>query len=76
MNINSTTRFAGLLAHYPFLDENLAEINEIFSLLKTPLINNMIKKSTISDMSRKSGMDEAALIRSIENLIASRYVSA
>ena len=44
-------------------------MNGKFSMLNSPLGKIMEKKATISEMSKKSGMDEDALIVRITELI-------
>lgn len=44
-------------------------MNDKFSMLNSPLGRIMEKKATIAEMSKKSGMDEDALIASITELI-------
>lgn len=69
MKITETTRLEELLRAYPGLTDELTRIDEKFRLLKTPIGKMMIKRATVADMSRKSGMDINTLIQKIEELI-------
>lgn len=74
--LSGSTRLADLLAAYPWLREALAGISKKFMLLQTPLGKMMADKATISEMSKRSGIEEAALIRTLETLIAERTLSS
>ncbi len=69
MNITRETKLAELLKEYPWLREEIAKVNDKFSMLNSPLGKIMEKKATIAEMSKKSGMDEDALIVRITELI-------
>ena len=69
MNITRETKLAELLKEYPWLREEIAKVNDKFSMLNSPLGKIMEKKATIAEMSKKSGMDEDALIVRIAELI-------
>lgn len=72
MNINKETKLADLLKEYPWLIDELAKVNDKFKMVKTPMGKIMLKKATVAEMSKKSGMDEAALISKIEERIERR----
>ena len=69
MNITRETKLAELLKEYPWFREEIAKVNDKFSMLNSPLGKIMEKKATISEMSKKSGMDEDVLIAKITELI-------
>ena len=69
MNITRETKLAELLREYPWIREEIVKVNEKFSMLNSPLGKVMEKKATIAEMSKKSGMDEDALIVRITELI-------
>lgn len=69
MNITQETKLAELLKEYPWLREEIAKVNDKFSMLNSPLGKIVERKATIAGMSKKSGMDEDALIASIAELI-------
>ena len=68
MNITRETKLAELLREYPWLREEIVKVNEKFSMLNSALGKVMEKKATIAEMSKKSGMDEDALIVRITEL--------
>ncbi|MBQ9227458.1 MAG: DUF1858 domain-containing protein [Eubacterium sp.] len=72
MNINRDTKLADLFGNYPWLIDELATINDKFKMVKTPMGKIMLKKATIAEMCKKSGMDEATLISEIEKRIERR----
>lgn len=69
MTITETTRLAELVHVYPWFMDEITRIDEKFRLLKTPLGKVMMKKATVAEMSKKSGMDTSTLIQKIETLI-------
>ena len=71
MNINKDTKLSDLLTAYPWLKTELSTVNEKFKMVNTPMGKVMLKKTTIGDMSKRSGMDEAELIEKLTALIKS-----
>ena len=69
MNINSNTKIADILSQYPWVLDELTKISERFKMAKTPMGKMMLKKATIADMSKKSGVDEGTLISKLNELI-------
>ena len=69
MNITKDTKLSELLALYPWLKTSLADINDKFRMLNSPVGKVMLGKATISEMSKRSGMDEMELIEKITALI-------
>ena len=69
MNITRETKLAELLKEYPWFREEIAKVNDKFSMLNSPLGKVMEKKATIAEMSKKSGMDEDVLIEKLAELI-------
>ena len=69
MEITKETKLADLLAQYPWLKEEMAKVNDKFSMLNSPLGKIKEKKANIAEMSKKSGMDEDVLIAKITELI-------
>ncbi|MBQ3184679.1 MAG: DUF1858 domain-containing protein [Firmicutes bacterium] len=70
IKLTGETRLADLLTAYPWLKNELPNINAKFKMLHTPMGRVMAKKATIAEMSRRSGMDQALLIEKLENLLA------
>ena len=58
-----------MVGRYPWLREELSKVNDKFKMLNTPMGKIMMGKATISEMSKKSGMDVDAIIAKICDLI-------
>ena len=69
MDITEETRLSNLLGQYPWLKEELSNVNDKFRMLNTPMGKIMMGKATIAEMSKKSGMDADAIIGKISELI-------
>lgn len=69
IDISGSTRLADLLADYPFLRQQLPAVHPRFAMLNSPLASVMLKKATIDEMSRRSGMGRDHLICALEGLI-------
>ena len=69
MEITKETKLSDLVSQYPWLKEELSTVNDKCKMLNTPLGKVMIGKATISEMSKKSGMDADAIIGKIRELI-------
>ena len=68
--ITVETKLSDLIAQYPWLKAELPQINERFKMLNTPVGKLMLGKATIGEMSKRSGMESDAIIRSINQLIS------
>ena len=71
MEITRETRLSDLINQYPWLKDELPQVNDKFKMLNTPMGKIMMGKATIAEMSKKSGMDADTLIRSLRQLIGS-----
>ena len=69
MEITKDTKLADLIAQYPWLKAEMAKVNEKFKMLNTPVGKIMLGKATITEMSKKSGMEVEAIIEKIKGLI-------
>ena len=69
MEITKETKLSDLLGQYPWLKEELSNVNDKFRMLNTPMGKIMMGKATIAEMSKKSGMDADAIIGKICGLI-------
>ena len=69
MQMTSSTRLSDLLNIYPELDQQLPSIHKRFQMLPSPIAKVRIKQATIAEMSRRSGMEESAMIEAINRLI-------
>ena len=70
MDITKETKLADLFAAYPWLKDEMTKISDKFKLLNSPLGKVMLKKATISEMSKKSGMDADVIIEKLNGMIA------
>ena len=70
MEITKETKLADLIAQYPWLKEEMAQVNEKFKMLNSPIGKIMMGKATIAEMSKKSGMEAEAIIGQIKELIS------
>lgn len=68
-DITEETRLADILAVYPELKQQMAEIHPRFKMLQTPLARVMLPKATVSMMSNRSGMPVDELIAAIKKKI-------
>ncbi len=69
MELNSNTKIADILSQYPWLFDELTKISDRFKMAKTPMGKMMLKKATIADMSKRSGVDETTLVSKLNELI-------
>ena len=69
MEITKETKLSDLVSQYPWLKEELSTVNDKFKMLNTTMGKVMMGKATISEMSKKSGMDADAIIGKIRELI-------
>lgn len=67
--ITVETRLSDLLATYPWLKEEIAQVNPKFKMLKSPVGKMMMGKATIAEMSKKSGMAAELIINKLQELI-------
>lgn len=69
MEITKYTKLKDLISTYPWLKDEMAKVNDKFKMLNTPVGKVMLGKATITEMSKKSGMDADVLISRISDLI-------
>lgn len=69
MEITKDTKLKDLIITYPWFKDEMAKVNDKFKLLNTPVGKVMLGKATITEMSKKSGMDADVLISRISDLI-------
>ena len=69
MTITRETKLKDLLAEYPWLKDELSNVNVKFKMLNTPMGKIMLGKADIAEMSKKSGLDEAQIISKLTELI-------
>ena len=69
MEITKDTKLSDLIAQYPWLKAEIAQVNPKFRMLNSPVGKIMLGKATIVEMSKKSGMEAEAIIGKIKELI-------
>lgn len=69
MEITKDTKLKDLISTYPWLKDEVAKVNDKFKMLNTPVGKVVLGKATITEMSKKSGMDADVLISRISDLI-------
>ena len=57
MMITKDTKLADLLQEYPWLKSEVMQISDKFKMLNTPVGKIMLKKATVAEMSKKSGIE-------------------
>lgn len=67
--ITTETKLSDLVAIYPWLKAEMAQVNPKFKMLNSPVGKIMMGKATIEEMSKKSGMEAEAIIEKIKGLI-------
>ena len=71
MEITKETKLADLIAQYPWLKEEMAQVNPKFKMLNSPVGKIMMGKATIEEMSKRSGMETEQIINKLQELIKS-----
>lgn len=69
MMITKGTKLADLLQEYPWLKSEVMQISDKFKMLNTPVGKIMLKKATVAEMSKKSGIAEDQIIQKLTELI-------
>ncbi len=67
--ITKDTKLADLLQEYPWLKSEVMQISDKFKMLNTPVGKIMLKKATVAEMSKKSGIAEDQIIQKLTELI-------
>ncbi len=70
MDITKDTKLMDILDAYPWLADELTEINPRFKLLDSTMGRIFMKNATIEDLSKKVGKDPERLVRRLEEIIA------
>ena len=70
MEINENTRLSAILERYPWLSEELPKLNDGFKLLNTPIGKLLLKKATVADLCRRSGLSLDEVRGELARLIA------
>ena len=67
--VTRDTKLADLLKEYPWMREEAYKISDKFKMLDTPVGKLMLKKMTVADLSKYSGLDEKTIIDEINGMI-------
>ena len=67
--ITKDTKLADLLQEYPWLKSEVMQISDKFKMLNTPVGKIMLKKATVAEMSKRSGIAEDQIIQKLTELI-------
>ncbi|MBR6095798.1 MAG: hypothetical protein IKP82_02470 [Oscillospiraceae bacterium] len=70
MLLDGQTRLARLLEAYPWLLDEAKQIDRRFSLLETVPGKLLLKRATVSDLSRRAGLSEAEVLEKLRLMIA------
>ncbi|MBR0271313.1 MAG: DUF1858 domain-containing protein [Methanobrevibacter sp.] len=69
LEINENTKLIDILDKYPWLKDELPNIDKKFKMLKTPIGKVMMRNADITEMSRRSGMSVDEIIKMFFELI-------
>ena len=69
MKLTKDTKLADLNKEYPWLLDEVVKLGPEFKILKSPVGKMLIKKATIEDAGKKSGMGTDAVIKQLEDMI-------
>ena len=69
INIEQNTKLSDILKEYPWLIEEAIKIDEKFKILNNPIGKMFIKKSTISGLSEKAGIQPDVIIEKLGEII-------
>ena len=69
MEFNKNTKLKDILAAYPWLLDELVEMDERFRIMKTPPGKLYLRKATIEDLSKKAGKTPEKLIDKLNRII-------
>ncbi|MBQ9015802.1 MAG: DUF1858 domain-containing protein [Firmicutes bacterium] len=72
MVITRDTKLADLLKEYPWLKDEAMKVSDKFKILNTPVGKIMLKKATVAEMSKRSGISEDKIIEKLTNMIKER----
>lgn len=70
MKITKETKVADIMAEYPWLKDELIKADDKFKKLNSPMAKIILKKATLADVSKRTGIDVETLIPKLEEFIA------
>ena len=69
MQLNADTRLQDLADEYPWLIDKVAAMDERLKIAKTFVGRQLIKRSTIADVSRMSGYSVDQILQQLEEML-------
>ena len=69
MNISKDTKLSDLVKEYPWLLDEVVKLDDKLKVLKTPVGKMMIKKATVEDAGKKTGLGTEAVIKQLTEMI-------
>lgn len=69
MEINSQTKLTDVLDRYPWLPDELIKLDSRVKVIKTPIGKMMIRKMTVADLSKQTGMSEEDMKQQLSKMI-------
>lgn len=69
MNYNDQTKLTEILAQYPWLPDELIQLDSRFKIVNTPIGKMMIKKATVADLSKKAGIPTEELLKKLQEMV-------
>ena len=72
MEITESTKLSDIIAAYPWMPEEAAQMDPRLKIVNTALGRMLIKKYTIADVSQRTGYAAEEIIREINKLITQR----
>ena len=70
MEFNADTRLIEVLRQYPWLSEELPKVDRRFAVMNSAAGPFMLRKFTIRDVSRHSGLSVEELLEELQRMIA------
>ena len=67
--LNESTKLTDIMALYPWLKDELIRMDPQFKRLDSPMARLLLKKATLADASRFSGLPVNELIRRLEEIV-------
>ena len=75
IDIDKDTKLKELLKLYPWLIDEAVKLNPKFRILNNPIGKAFIKRSSIADLSKKSGLSENEIISWLIQIVKDRGAS-
>lgn len=69
MNIQSDTKISDILSTYPWLKQQLIEMNPKFKKLDSPMAKVLLKRATVQDACKKFNTTPDKVIGKLRNII-------